>query len=320
MGFRLSNRYPVLRDSAMAMFNKRARNTPVRISIEGNIATGKSTFIKILEDAANDEDWEITPEPVSQWTQIDGEQDPAKASGGNLLELFYNDPKRWSYTFQSYALLSRMRLQREPFGPECQARLSERSIHSDRYIFARNCFETGLMTETEWAIYQEWSSYLLNSLGELRLDGFIYLRADPKICSSRMAKRGRPEEQGVTIDYLNQLHEKHEAWLHRREFSNENIMSDIPILEIDCNVEFHDDEAIKKSMLDQVRDFVKKLQAAKRAEIEKEIEKMDDSGISRSTTPTSSRGESVSPIPFADIKQANKENVQQQSDVKQLCT
>jgi len=297
---------------------KRSRNTPVRISIEGNIATGKSTFIKILEDASIDEDWEITPEPVSQWTQIDGEQ----KAGGNLLELFYNDPKRWSYTFQSYALLSRMRLQREPFGADCQARLSERSIHSDRYIFARNCFETGLMTETEWAIYQEWSSYLLNSLGELKLDGFIYLRADPKICSSRMAKRGRPEEQGVTIDYLNQLHEKHEAWLHRREFSNENIMSDIPILEIDCDIEFHDDEAIKKSMLDQVREFVKKLQAAKRAEIEKEIEKMDDSGISRSTTPTSSRGESVSPIPFADIKQANKENQQsgQATDVKQLCT
>ena len=29
-------------------------------------------------------------------------------------------------------------------------------------------------------------------------------------------------------------------------------MSDIPILEIDCDVEFHDDEAIKKRMLDQV--------------------------------------------------------------------
>ena len=32
-------------------------------------------------------------------------------------------------------------------------------------------------------------------------------------------------------------------------------MNDIPILEIDCNVEFHDDEAIKKSMLDQVTIF-----------------------------------------------------------------
>ena len=37
------------------------------------IATGKSTFIKILEDASMMEDWEITPEPVSTWTQIDGQ-------------------------------------------------------------------------------------------------------------------------------------------------------------------------------------------------------------------------------------------------------
>jgi len=136
------------------------------------------------------------------------------------------------------------------------------------------------MTETEWAIYQEWSTYLLNSLGELQLDGFIYLRADPATCAGRMAKRGRPEEQGVIIDYLNQLHDKHEAWLHKREFrfvsstfrlsliprirgfaektnsskyfSNENIMQDIPILEIDCNMEFHDNQEIKDKMLDQV--------------------------------------------------------------------
>jgi len=284
----------------MAFTAKRSRNTPVRISIEGNIATGKSTFIKILEEASETEDWEITPEPVSQWTQIDGEQ----SSGGNLLELFYNDPKRWSYTFQSYALLSRMRLQREPFGPTCQARLSERSIHSDRYIFARNCFETGLMTETEWAIYQEWSTYLLNSLGELQLDGFIYLRADPATCAGRMAKRGRPEEQGVTIDYLNQLHDKHEAWLHKREFSNENIMQDIPILEIDCNMEFHDNEEIKGKMLEQVREFVKKLQASKREELQKLYRlNQDDSGISsasRSTTPNSAH--SLSPVPFATDK------------------
>ena len=80
----------------MEPFTKRIRRNPVRISIEGNIgnfffeifkffpkifisifihflATGKSTFIKVLEDAAANEDWEITPEPVSTWTQIDGQ-------------------------------------------------------------------------------------------------------------------------------------------------------------------------------------------------------------------------------------------------------
>lgn len=299
---------------------KRSRNSPVRISIEGNIATGKSTFIKILEDAASSEDWEITPEPVSQWTQIDGEQ--PQSGKKTLLDKFYSDPKRWAYTFESFTFMSRLNIEKERSqrATTVSCSINERSVYSSKYIFARNCFETGLMTETEWAIYQEWSSYLLNSLGELQLDGFIYLRADPKTCSGRMAKRGRPEEQGVTIDYLNQLHEKHEAWLHRREFSNENIMSDIPILEIDCDVEFHDDEEIKQRMLEQVRQFVKKLQASKRALVEKELQaQLDDSGISRSTTPTSSRGESVSPVPFAEIcaegkKQAqeNKENEQKQ--------
>ena len=45
-----------------------------KFSLKKILATGKSTFIKILEEASETEDWEITPEPVSQWTQIDGEQ------------------------------------------------------------------------------------------------------------------------------------------------------------------------------------------------------------------------------------------------------
>jgi len=288
----------------MAFTAKRSRNTPVRISIEGNIATGKSTFIKILEEASETEDWEITPEPVSQWTQIDGEQ--KKDGKESLLDKFYTDPKRWAYTFESFTFMSRLNIEKERSRriSQVSCSINERSVYSSKYIFARNCFETGLMTETEWAIYQEWSTYLLNSLGELQLDGFIYLRADPATCAGRMAKRGRPEEQGVTIDYLNQLHDKHEAWLHKREFSNENIMQDIPILEIDCNMEFHDNQEIKDKMLDQVREFVKKLQASKREELQKLYRlNQDDSGISsasRSTTPNSAH--SLSPVPFATDK------------------
>ena len=44
-------------------------------------------------------------------------------------------------------------------------------------------------------------------------DGFIYLRAAPSICMSRMIKRQRSEETSVTLDYLNGLHDKHEQWL-----------------------------------------------------------------------------------------------------------
>ena len=86
------------------------------------------------------------------------------------------------------------------------------------YIFARNCYETGLMNKTEWSIYTDWSTYLLESLGDLQLDGFIYLRCNPKVCENRMVKRGRLEEKDVTLDYLSQIHEKHEQWLHSRKF------------------------------------------------------------------------------------------------------
>lgn len=44
-------------------------------------------------------------------------------------------------------------------------------------------------------------------------DGFVYLRTDPATCLKRLQKRQRSEEGGVSLDYLQNLHEKHEAWL-----------------------------------------------------------------------------------------------------------
>ena len=43
-------------------------------------------------------------EPVELWQNIQGH---------NLLELYYKNFKRWSFTFQTYALFSRMQLWRE---------------------------------------------------------------------------------------------------------------------------------------------------------------------------------------------------------------
>lgn len=100
----------------------------IKIGIEGNIAAGKSTFLRVL---AKQMDFYVVQEPVAKWQKVESDE-PDKAavdtddckdlegeevetqSGGNLLDLFYNDPKRWTYTFQSYAFLSRMRAQMTP--------------------------------------------------------------------------------------------------------------------------------------------------------------------------------------------------------------
>ena len=44
-------------------------------------------------------------------------------------------------------------------------------------------------------------------------DGFVYLHASPETCARRMASRGRLEEGGVSLEYLANLHGKHEEWL-----------------------------------------------------------------------------------------------------------
>ena len=146
----------------------------LKFAIDGNIAAGKSTLIEAI--ARVRPDWTVVPEPVSKWTsvkkkgiQIGSDLTVEQQNGGNLLKMFYADQKRWAYTFQSYALFSKLRLHSRPVGDAGEVapvQIFERSYYSDRYIFAENCFEQGSMLETEWNIYKEWCDYLVESMGE----------------------------------------------------------------------------------------------------------------------------------------------------------
>lgn len=306
--------------------------TPLKISIEGNIATGKSTFIDLLQ-LFNRTSWHVVPEPVAEWTKVpdsdkiiesspkpitdsprkrvaespvksspirqrptpkkssqennnnnddsdEDDEDEEKincSSAANLLECFYGDTPRWAYTFQSYALLSRMRLQRRPMPKRLRkvqdpVLFYERSLYTDRYIFAKNCAETGLMVPMEWDIYSDWSDYLLDTVGEVHIHGVIYLRCTPQKSYERLGKRGRPEENGVTFDYLTQLHDKHEAWLHHKNVEKHPSLSDVPILELDCNQEFETDEKYRAELFAKVKTF---LDTCRADQLQKRIAKMN---------------------------------------------
>ena len=68
------------------------------IIIEGNIGTGKTTFLKMLEKYG----CEVIYEPVKVW------QSTCNDDGKNLLETFYSDMKRWAYSMQSFAFKTRL--------------------------------------------------------------------------------------------------------------------------------------------------------------------------------------------------------------------
>uniref|UniRef100_H2YAM3 deoxyguanosine kinase n=1 Tax=Ciona savignyi TaxID=51511 RepID=H2YAM3_CIOSA len=229
-----------------------------KIAVEGNIAAGKSTFTKLLE--LESPNWKTILEPISRWTNVNQDElTTSQKSGGNLLELFYSNPQRYAYTFESFTFISRAKEACRYKDFHCgnnPVQFFERSVYSSKYAFALNSYESGLLTETEWNMYQDWSSYLIKMSPNLKPDGIIYLRAEPEICYKRMLKRGRHEEGGVSLDYLKCLHEKHEAWLYRKDIKIDESLQGVPILILDCNSEFEAEPQRWSELMEQVKFFV----------------------------------------------------------------
>ncbi|XP_034287151.1 deoxycytidine kinase [Pantherophis guttatus] len=254
----------------MATPPKRSRSGVKKIAIEGNIAAGKSTFVNILKKAR--EEWEVVPEPVGKWCNIQDRHDDceeltaSQKSGGNLLQMMYEKPERWSFTFQAYACLSRIRAQLKSFEGKLKEAENavvffERSVYSDRYIFASNLYESECMNETEWTIYQDWHSWMNQQFGSsLELDGIIYLRATPEKCLDRIYIRGRDEEQGIPMEYLEKLHYKHENWLQHRTLRTEfEYLQKVPILTLDVNEDFKGNRDKHENMIEKVQEFLSTL-------------------------------------------------------------
>ena len=189
------------------------RASRVKLAVEGNIGAGKSTFLDVLSDRSGalelQDIIEIVPEPVEEWQKVDsvnGQQ--------NLLDQFYKDPKKYAYAFQHYVLLTRMQKDRNARSSVKPLQILERSIFSDRMVFVRAMHEAGFLGDLELSISDSWFSMQIGQDRALTPDGFIYLKARPETCIKRLRGRGRIEEVNVDEKYLENLHEKHERWLH----------------------------------------------------------------------------------------------------------
>ena len=89
----------------------------------------------------------------------------------------------------------------------------------------RAVHEAKWMNEMEISIYDSWFDPVVSCLPGLIPDGFIYLRASPDTCHKRMMVRKREEEGGVSLDYLHDLHEKHESWLFPSQAGKHGVLS-----------------------------------------------------------------------------------------------
>jgi deoxyadenosine/deoxycytidine kinase len=202
--------------------------------IEGNIGTGKSTFLKKLNE---DLDCEIIYEPLEQWVETKDEDNK------NILDHFYKDTNRWCFTFQVNALITRSMSINKP--QEKKYRFVERSVFTDKHVFAQNSYNSNNMNQIEMGLYNKYFDWIQEHF-ETKPDGIIYLRADPETSFNRIKKRSRDEESIIPLEYIKKIHERHETWLNNE--SN--------VLTLDANVEFEKNKTNFNNMIDKIKRFV----------------------------------------------------------------
>jgi deoxyadenosine/deoxycytidine kinase len=195
---------------------------PIIISLDGNIGAGKSTFLAEIRKRIHD--IHVVDEPVGQWTAL------KNAEGKNLLELFYEDKKRWAYTFQNCAILTRLKniqdavenLDKTVKGP--QVIITERSVLTDKHVFAEMLRDAGDIDPLEWELYESW----FNIFGKrYPVNGIIYISTSSGTSKDRIKSRNRQGEENIGLDYLDALDNQHKKWV-----SNTNI----PVLTLSTEV------------------------------------------------------------------------------------
>ncbi|XP_012252857.1 deoxynucleoside kinase isoform X2 [Athalia rosae] len=170
------------------------------VCIEGNIGSGKTTFLNHFKTNKN---MLVLQEPVELWRDV---------QGVNLLDKMYKDPARYGFIFQSYVQLTMLQLHTQkthlPF------KVMERSVYSAR-CFIENMKRTKTLEQVELSVLEEWYDWCLNS-ADIQTDLIVYLRTSPEVVYERMRARARKEEDCVSLEYLKQIHQVHEDWLYNR--------------------------------------------------------------------------------------------------------
>ncbi|XP_033217886.1 deoxynucleoside kinase-like [Belonocnema kinseyi] len=184
--------------------SKRSSERTFTVCVEGNIGSGKTTFLNNFKVYKNTT---VIQEPVQLWRNV---------AGTNLLDLFYKDPGRYAYLFQSYVQLTMVRLHAmhtpQPY------KIMERSAYSAK-LFIENMKRSKTMQDVEFFVVDEWFNWSVQNAG-IHTDLIVYLRTSPEVVYKRMRDRARKEEDCISLEFLTQLHQIHDEWLLNKNFSS----------------------------------------------------------------------------------------------------
>jgi deoxyadenosine/deoxycytidine kinase len=182
----------------------------VRISIEGNIAAGKTTVFESLEKEFPDSNF--FREPVRQW--------------GELLELYYEDREAWALPLNLKILLSF----RESI--KYDDAFIERSPVTCKNVFTQMLYKDETLSPRNWELFSEFYDVIGWSP-----DVMIYIDTPAAVCLERVHKRGTVyETASVDIQYLRRVEFHYETMIKKLELDG----SPIKVVRVDGSVSPHE--------------------------------------------------------------------------------
>jgi deoxyadenosine/deoxycytidine kinase len=186
------------------------------VSIDGNIGSGKSTLLSTLKEYYADNDHIIfLKEPVDDWEKITDE------NGVTMLEKFYSDQEKYSFSFQMMAYVSRLKVLRdakkmiignylEHHTDKPYIIISERSLYTDKMVFAKMLYDSKKIEEVNYKIYLSWFDTFAE---EFPVHKTVYVKTSPERCHLRILKRSREGESNIPLEYLDNCSMYHDNML-----------------------------------------------------------------------------------------------------------
>lgn len=227
------------------------------VSIEGNIGSGKSTLLENLrKHYSNNVHVIFLREPVDDWEKI-------KDNNGNtMLKKFYDDQEKYSFAFQMMAYISRLKILRETIKKiedEKQEKqeehfelpkyviITERSLYTDKHVFAKMLYDQGKIEDVCYQIYLNWFEEFAK---DFPINYTVYVNTEPEKCYKRIHKRAREGEEVIPLSYLQNCHNYHE------DFLDENTGIKTTKLVLNGNVDIYENEKIVEEWLQKISSFI----------------------------------------------------------------
>jgi len=213
---------------------------PIVISLEGNIGSGKTTlFNQLWTRFASYDNVTFLQEPINEWNEV------TDKDGVTILEKYYGNQQKYAFSFQMMAFTSRLAALRAALKkPGCDIIISERSLCTDKEVFAKMLYDDGKLEEVEYSIYQKCFNEFI---GEQPPIYYVYLKTDPLVSFERIKRRLRPGEI-IPLPYLTNCDLYHDNWLQNQKNDR--------LLILDANADLRFLPEVVHDWLSQVEKFI----------------------------------------------------------------